>query len=355
MSELLTTSPARVLQKVLIGLGVGSAPTGVASDVWPVYFGSEPDSGAPDNCITVFNTEGLLGPRRMADGQQHEYEGVQVRVRSRTHEEGWLKANAVAAALDTDVLDSTAAVDATAFHLADASRTSPVVSLGKERTVSARNIFTVNAVLTLLQLDFAADLEAYYRLTADRNDTSGNNRNLLNSGGVTFDADDGAAFNGSNYLERAFFGGGYITSGSITVSVWFNPNNVTLNQYLQFLGSVSAQQSISFGDSEGDLIEWRSSSSTPLPFTKVLTADYQHLMISNGSDGRVMVYYNGVLIGTGTNVPSYASSGRFRLGGDSSTPSYTGGMKHVAVYNRVLTAAHAKALYNGGIPFDPTA
>lgn len=147
MSGTLTHSPAVILARLLIGQGLGTAPDGTDTS-WQVFETSEPDR--PDECLTVFDTAGRDHGRTSPDGLRHEHEGVQVRVRSRTHDAGWAKAQAVALALDA-VNHAVASVGASSYTVVAAVRTAPVLSLGAD-PASRRRLFTVNALLALTAL-----------------------------------------------------------------------------------------------------------------------------------------------------------------------------------------------------------
>lgn|SRR3990167_993558 len=137
-------SPADVLRRVLITLGHGVNPP---LTTWPIYAAGEPNT--PDNCITVYDTEGRNDGRSMIDGEQWEHYGVQVRIRSTTHKVGYAKAQAIAEALDQEIYDEVETIDTTTYLLHSVSRTSRVLALGKDTPNSKRTLFTINALVSL--------------------------------------------------------------------------------------------------------------------------------------------------------------------------------------------------------------
>lgn len=153
MPGTLTHSPARVVRQMLVDLGLGVAgdydQTGrYTGGDWPVFAASEPD--LPDECLTVYDTTPIDDGSIMIDGERQEHQGVQIRVRAREHDAGWLKARAVAVALDESVYDETVTIDGTTYLVMSANRQGGIAVLGKEPT-SRRNLFTLNALVTMYQ------------------------------------------------------------------------------------------------------------------------------------------------------------------------------------------------------------
>jgi len=146
-SGTLAHSPADIIRRVLIALGHGVDPPGT---VWPIYAGAEPD--LPDNCITCYDTERRGHGRTQTDGEQQEHHGVQVRVRGATHGVGYVKARALALALDQEVYQESVTIAGTAYLVHAVSRTSGVLALGTDTPTSKRRLFTVNVLVSLRSL-----------------------------------------------------------------------------------------------------------------------------------------------------------------------------------------------------------
>lgn len=141
----LTHSPADIVRRLLIALGVGVDPP---SSPWPIYASGEPS--LPDNVITVFGTTGRQHGRTATDGEMQEHHGIQVRIRAATYPVGYTKARTIATALDTMYQDVITVPSTTNSYLIHAIlRTSDVIELGKETPSSKREIFTVNALVSV--------------------------------------------------------------------------------------------------------------------------------------------------------------------------------------------------------------
>lgn len=147
MASTLAHSPAAIIRKLLIDLGLGAEPTPTAA--WPVYDANEPTS--PDNCITVYDTQGIGAGRSMIDGELLGFNGFQVRVRGVDHPTGWTKADAIQTTLAKQVLRKVVHVGASNYLVHAASRIGDVLALGKDPD-SKRRIFTLNAIAAIKQL-----------------------------------------------------------------------------------------------------------------------------------------------------------------------------------------------------------
>lgn len=146
MSLPLLHSPAHILQRLLIALGLGTAPPPPVA-AWPVYRSHEPN--LPDNCITVYSTEGQSDGYSQIDGEDLCRRGVQVRVRAETDDVGAVKAEAIAHAFDQIAYDEEIAIGASAYVVHVITRTGNVIALGRDAPDSDRRLFTINAVASI--------------------------------------------------------------------------------------------------------------------------------------------------------------------------------------------------------------
>lgn len=144
----LTHSPAEVVAKLLIDLGLGVDPTLTNPPAWSVYSTAEPD--APDRCITVRDTVGRTRPRVM-DGELQDTFGILVRVRSDRHGTGWVKADAIRANLAQSVTLREVTVSGSRYLVYALVGIGPVLPLGSEVPNSKRKVFTVNVEAVLRQ------------------------------------------------------------------------------------------------------------------------------------------------------------------------------------------------------------
>lgn len=144
MPTLLLHSPADVVSRVLIALGLGSDPAN--NEAWPVFVSAEP--GDPDNCLTLFDTPWRGDGRSMIDGEAWHHHGFQVRVRSATHKEGFARASAIHEGLDQDVHDDIVTLDGTRYLVHAVSGTN-ILCLGKNVPHTKRSLFTINGLTTI--------------------------------------------------------------------------------------------------------------------------------------------------------------------------------------------------------------
>lgn len=152
MSGSLSHSPADIVRQLLVDLGFGTLPS--ASDTWPIYVYREPAS--PDDCVTLYDTEGSNGPREMTGGYRLERHGFQIRIRCDDSRQGWEKAHELAIALDQSIdfnsvtLSDRVGTGTTDYTVYSVVRTGDVLSIGKAPE-SKRSIYTINATVALRQ------------------------------------------------------------------------------------------------------------------------------------------------------------------------------------------------------------
>ena len=144
----LTHSPADVLRRLLIALGLGVTPASGTNSNWPTYTAQEPNS--PDNVVTTYDVDGRDFGRTGLTGERFEHHGVQVRIRSATFPVGWTKARALSVALDEDVYQESVTIEGTNYFVHAVSRTSRPIYLGEEPGTQ-RHVFTINVTINLHQ------------------------------------------------------------------------------------------------------------------------------------------------------------------------------------------------------------
>ena len=144
MPGALTHSPADVVSRLLVDLGVGTDPAD--GSAWPIFAAGEPS--LPDNVITVFDTVGRQQGRTHFDGETQEHHGIQIRVRSSTHLVGFTKARAIAVVIDGQY-QSQVVIGAISYVVHAITRSGDVNILGKEVPATKRNLFTINALVSL--------------------------------------------------------------------------------------------------------------------------------------------------------------------------------------------------------------
>ena len=146
-SDAVSVSPAAVLAAFLQSAGVFSAYD--ADEAWPVYVSSMPDgAGVPADCAVLYNTAGLFNGKTLRGSVDCRY-GVQLRVRSSTDSEGWVKINAAGRALDS-VCRTIVLVGEVEYVVYNVSRATPVIPLGRDISSQAlRYLHVLNVLVTL--------------------------------------------------------------------------------------------------------------------------------------------------------------------------------------------------------------
>ena len=154
-------SPADIVSRLLVTLGVASVPGDVLS--WPAYVSSEPDR--PDEVITVYDTQGTM------EGTAHEelqgHYGIQIRVRARTHSSGWARSNLIRQALQNQY-QTRVVIDDQTYLVQCAARFASVIPMGRARE-SARILFSQNLLVMIHNATLVTPADPVYLL-----DPSGN-------------------------------------------------------------------------------------------------------------------------------------------------------------------------------------
>jgi len=147
MSGSLNHSPAYILANYLVDAGLTTF-----GGTWPVYIGKEPDT--PDDCVTIYDTDGRIQGRTHYDGEMQEHYGIQVRVRSAPHRivEGYRKCKSILQNFDTEVLRTLVVIGSSTYKIQAITRQSDVIPLGDESPSSRRYVQVANALVSLVQL-----------------------------------------------------------------------------------------------------------------------------------------------------------------------------------------------------------
>lgn len=139
-------SPAAVVRQLLVDGGLASDPGSGA--VWPATTTRE--AAAPDSCITVYDTPSSGSGRSHVDGELLSRPGVQVRLRCSDPRLGWDKLTQVQSWM-AGLLNAPVAVDASRYTVLSFVRIGDVLALGKETPTSMRSLFTLNALVNIVQ------------------------------------------------------------------------------------------------------------------------------------------------------------------------------------------------------------
>lgn len=145
----MTHSPADIVRKLLVDAGQGVASDNTSTD-WQCFASGEPSN--PDNCITVYDTEGTSDGRHMVNGQLQYHYGIQLRIRGIDHKTGYDKAQTLRTWISEACYLATVSIDSSRYLVHAITHIGQVIALGKDVPRSKRNLFTINATVPLRQL-----------------------------------------------------------------------------------------------------------------------------------------------------------------------------------------------------------
>lgn len=151
MSNYLKHSPADVIARLITSLNGGVEPSsGNLTTPWQTFATKEP--ALPDDCITVYDTQGVSRARTMKTGELLTGYGIQVRVRSEIETEGWIKADQLRILLAEAVyqirVDLTDPV-AASYLVWSLDEIKDVIALGTNVPNDKRSLFTLNMLATI--------------------------------------------------------------------------------------------------------------------------------------------------------------------------------------------------------------
>lgn len=149
VEDSLAHSPADIIRHLFIQLGLGTLKSN--NGLWPISAISELPT--PDNTITVYDTSGTLGGRIQKNGIIHEQYGIAVRVRSLDPIEGYRKVDAIKSAMDQSIKQNVIEIDEYRYLINCVNRKGGILSIGKESPTSSRNLYTLNALANIQQVN----------------------------------------------------------------------------------------------------------------------------------------------------------------------------------------------------------
>lgn len=148
MATELYHSQCEILVQALVNKGVVTDARGTGN--WPCHADEEPDGeGAPDDVVTVYDTQGKVDGSSQHDGYLWQHHGFQVRIRSNTKRKGWRKADELLQTMSRSILLETITLDDRTYTLYCAGEVGPILSVGKEAPNSSRRIWTINGTLAI--------------------------------------------------------------------------------------------------------------------------------------------------------------------------------------------------------------
>ena len=146
-------SPADILRWLLVNAGQLADPTVVSGTPplptgnWPGYVAVEPN--LPDNCVTLFDTDGTPDGRAMPTGLVYYHYGCQLRVRSTTQNAGYVEAKALQQYISESILMNTVVIAGNSYLVHCCSGIGEPVRIGQDRPNSGRFLHTLNLMIAL--------------------------------------------------------------------------------------------------------------------------------------------------------------------------------------------------------------
>lgn len=137
---------AEILAQYMMDVGIFDMPSRAAS--WPLYVAFLPARENGNDSAVISETTGVLDGR-YADGVYVEHYGSQLRVRSLSYSEGYLKTYNASLKLNS-ILNTPITLDGVFYRINNVSRTSSVIPLGVEENGRGFS-FSVNFLTTITQ------------------------------------------------------------------------------------------------------------------------------------------------------------------------------------------------------------
>ena len=140
MATTLRHSPAKIVRQLLLDQALASA-----SGDWQCFYGREPT--APDNCLSVFESQGVDAGFEMVAGQGLGHEGFQVRVRGKDQDTARTRADAIASEFNAMMQAQYVTVGGQQYAVWPIAADSPLHN-GVEPGTN-RDVYTINCVAAM--------------------------------------------------------------------------------------------------------------------------------------------------------------------------------------------------------------
>lgn len=140
-------SAADIVRQLFVDIGYLSDPDARPLGEWPAYARKEPTK--PDDCVTVYNTEGVNVGRIQIDGEEEGWWGIQVRVRGRDSRVAWRKASRLWYAMTSEIYDRTVRLETTRYVVGAFLQVNKPLDVGEAAPDSACWIVTVNSLVSI--------------------------------------------------------------------------------------------------------------------------------------------------------------------------------------------------------------
>ncbi len=162
-------------------------------------------------------------------------------------------------------------------------------------------------------------------------------------------------FDGSNDRVTPTNDASFHPGDTFTVGCWFNLKGAGADTGGIMYTNQANDLTMYIPAANGKLTLRKSGASevfqTTRTFLTPFTDGWQHALIAKNAGTSVTCYIAGIAVaGTTTNATMVAGGSAPTIGeGNASTNAFNGLLAHVAVWNRVLTAAEAAELYRAGV------
>ena len=144
----LSDTPSLILLTYLIEQGLFTLPS--SGSTWPLYHSHLPDGrNVKDNAAGIFDTAPVLDGRHM-EGEVIQHYGINIQIRNKDYETGWLKGKAILDDFD-DVAKTTVTVGDNTYTVWSISARSGVVYEGVEQGTKRRYLFRTDWALTITE------------------------------------------------------------------------------------------------------------------------------------------------------------------------------------------------------------
>ena len=202
-------------------------------------------------------------------------------------------------------------------------------------------------------------LVAHYKFDGNANDSSGNGNNGVVHGATLAadrfgNANSAYSFDGDDWIQVANSASLSSLTKDMTFSAWVNVRELGFFGWVQILAKGTNMRQYGFGlrMEDGDFV-WvnnvRKEISVAVDGGVLPMNEWYHLTASyNGS--RIIAYVNGVVVGfTDVEDEFVANMDDLYIGKDipGDTEYFNGALDDLRIYNRALSAAEVKALYEG--------
>jgi hypothetical protein len=214
------------------------------------------------------------------------------------------------------------------------------------------------AELFTTALNSDSNLQLYYRLAANSNDSTANARHGTDTGSPTYSSGNGkfgngVGFNGSSqYISIPYFPWG---TNSFSVSLWFKNNSDTVFSLFGVNNGGGSGVGVDYGgDGGAGIFSFTKSGITNITYAWTADNNWHHLAAVQHASNGMKLYLDGVEVATGGNTANIIDpSGTLHIGRRNLTNNqyFTGAIDDFSIFNRALTAGEVTTLASTSITY----